>query len=91
MRVKILNALAQGLPIVSTSLGCEGIAVAGGQNVLIGDTPGDFAAAVLRLLDDVDLGARLAMNGRRLAERCYDYRQACLPLDSVYARARDEA
>ncbi len=43
MRVKILNALAQGLPIVTTTLGCEGIAVEHGQHVLIADTPGAFA------------------------------------------------
>ena len=84
MRVKILNALAQGLPIVSTSLGCEGIAVIDGHHILIGDTPADFAAAVLRLLDAPGLQAKLAISGRQLAETRYDYRQACIRLDRVY-------
>jgi glycosyltransferase involved in cell wall biosynthesis len=84
MRVKILNALAQGLPIVSTSLGCEGIRVTHEQDILIADTPADFAEAVLRVLNDPDLSARLSDNGRRLAETLYDYQAACRPLDALY-------
>lgn len=87
MRVKILEALAQGLPIVSTTLGCEGIAVTHGQNILIADTPHEFAQAVLRLLDNPQLAAELGCNGRRLAEQLYDYRQVCLPLETIYSRA----
>ncbi len=87
MRVKILNALAQGLPIVSTSLGCEGIAVTHDQNILIADSPRDFAEAVLRLLENPELAAQLGHNGRQLAEQQYDYRQACRPIEVVYNRA----
>jgi len=88
MRVKILNALAQGIPIVSTTLGAEGIAVTPDENILVADEPADMAAACLRLLNDPDLGARLARNGRALAEQKYDYRRACVPLDEIYAEAR---
>jgi glycosyltransferase involved in cell wall biosynthesis len=84
MRVKILNALAQGLPVVSTTLGVEGIGVTDGENILIADTPADFAAAVLRLLEDPALAARLCAAGRRLIEQTYDYRVACRPLEEVY-------
>jgi glycosyltransferase involved in cell wall biosynthesis len=87
IRVKILTALAQGIPVVSTSLGAEGIAVTPGQNILVADTPAAFAAAVLRLLDSPEYGARLAADGRRLVEARYDYRSACKPLDAVYASA----
>jgi glycosyltransferase involved in cell wall biosynthesis len=87
MRVKILNALAQGLPIVSTTLGCEGIQVMHERDILIADRPEDFAAAVLRLLGDPALARHLADNGRRLAETVYDYRVACRPLDALYQRA----
>jgi glycosyltransferase involved in cell wall biosynthesis len=87
MRVKILNALAEGVPIVSTTLGYEGIEVTPGRDILVGDTPETFAAEVLRVLNDPDLGRQLAANGRRLAEEKYDYRHACRPLDDVYARA----
>jgi glycosyltransferase involved in cell wall biosynthesis len=87
MRVKILNALAQGLPIVSTSLGCEGIQVTHEHDILIADTPAEFADAVLRVLEDAGIAARLSHNGRRLAETVYDYRVACRPLDKIYQRA----
>lgn len=86
MRVKILNALAEGIPIVSTTLGCEGISVTDGKDILIADEPGDFAGAVLRLLSDRRLAQRLSQGGRRLAETRYDYRCAYVPLDEVYAQ-----
>jgi len=86
MRVKILNAMAEGIPIVSTTLGYEGIGVTPGRDILVGDTPGAFAAEVLRVLDDPDLGRQLAANGRKLMQERYDYRDACRPLDDVYGR-----
>ena len=91
MRVKILNALAQGLPIVSTTLGCEGIQVTHERDILIADTPADFAAAVRRVLDDPALARRLGESGRRLAETVYDYRVACRPLDELFQRAAPPA
>jgi glycosyltransferase involved in cell wall biosynthesis len=87
MRVKILNALAMGIPIVSTTLGCEGIEVTPEQDILIGDIPDEFAAQVLRVLNEPNLGRQLAANGRKLAEEKYDYRKACRSLDDVYAQA----
>ncbi len=87
MRVKILNGLAEGIPIVSTTLGYEGIEVMPGRDILVGDTPQEFAAQVLRVLNDPALGRELATNGRRLAEEKYDYRNACRPLSEVYAQA----
>ena len=86
MRVKILNALAEGIPIVSTTLGYEGIEVMPGRDILVGDTPGEFADQVLRVLNDPVLGRQLAANGRKLVEEVYDYRTACRPLDDVYAQ-----
>jgi glycosyltransferase involved in cell wall biosynthesis len=86
MRVKILNALAQGLPIVSTTLGYEGIEVTPGQDILVGDTPEEFVAQVLCVLNDPDLGRRLSVNGRHLVEEKYDYRRACRQLGKVYMR-----
>ncbi|NMC11953.1 MAG: glycosyltransferase [Chloroflexi bacterium] len=84
MRVKILTALAQGLPIVTTSLGCEGIAVEPGVHLLIADNPHNFAQAVLHLLNHPDFATELGRNGRKLIIEKYDYRQACQPLDAVY-------
>jgi glycosyltransferase involved in cell wall biosynthesis len=87
MRVKILNALAEGIPIVSTTLGYEGISVAPGKDILVGDTPEEFATAVLSLLNDVDLASQIAARGRQTVVEKYDYWMACRPLDDVYAGA----
>lgn len=85
MRVKILNALSQGIPMVSTTVGCEGIAVENEKDILIADEPQQFAAASVRLLADAELNARITRAGRQTAEQQYDYRQACRPLDGIYA------
>jgi len=90
MRVKILNALAEGVPIVSTSLGCEGIEVSPGRDILVGDTPEAFAAQVLQVLNDPDLDRQLALNGRRLVEEKYDYRNVCRKIVNIYSRAAQE-
>jgi glycosyltransferase involved in cell wall biosynthesis len=84
MRVKILNALAQGIPVVTTGIGCEGIEVEDGRHVLIADGPSDFARATTRVLQDPELAAGLARNGRTLVENQYDYRRTLNRLDLLY-------
>jgi polysaccharide biosynthesis protein PslH len=84
MRVKILNALAQGMPIVSTTLGCEGIQVEHENHLLIADTPEDFAKETLRLIGNPELARRLGEAGRHLIQEKYDYRTACAPLEWIY-------
>jgi glycosyltransferase involved in cell wall biosynthesis len=87
MRVKVLEALARGIPIVSTSIGIEGIDLTPGDHVLVADEPAAFADAVVRLLQDSTLGARLATAGRRHALAHYDWRAVCPAIEAVYWRA----
>ncbi|HLH72253.1 MAG TPA: glycosyltransferase family 4 protein, partial [Chloroflexota bacterium] len=84
MRVKILEAFARGIPIVSTTIGMEGIAAQPEQHLLVADNPRDFAAAVIRLLRDSALGTRLARAGRDLVASQYDWRTALSGLDEIY-------
>jgi len=84
MRVKILNAFAQGLPMVSTTVGCEGIHVTNNYDILVADTPQEFAQQTIRLLTDSTLNEQLTLHGRQTAEQQYDYRRACAPLDQIY-------
>jgi glycosyltransferase involved in cell wall biosynthesis len=70
-RFKILEALACGLPLVSTTVGTEGIALTPGENGLLTDTPSEFAAGILRLLADPSEARRLADNGLTLLRREY--------------------
>ena len=85
MRVKIVEAWRWGLPIVSTSLGAEGIEYVDGEHLLIADDPASFAAAVLRLLQDPALNQRLRGSGRRWVEQHYDWRSVYPAWDEVYA------
>lgn len=70
-RIKILEAFSFQRPVVSTSIGAEGIAARDEEHILIGDTPQRFAEQCLRLMGDHALGERLAANARRLAEEEY--------------------
>jgi glycosyltransferase involved in cell wall biosynthesis len=72
MRVKILDALARGMPTVTTSVGCEGIAAISGTHLLIADTPEAFAAEVVRVLTEDDLALSLSARSRELARNTYD-------------------
>jgi glycosyltransferase involved in cell wall biosynthesis len=84
MRVKILDAWARGIPVISTTIGCEGVEVRDGENILIADTPQDFAQAVVRAIRDEELARRLAANGRQWVEEKYDWRIVYPKLDEVY-------
>jgi glycosyltransferase involved in cell wall biosynthesis len=74
-RLKILEAMALGTPVVSTSKGAEGLEVTPGQDIVIANEPAAFAAEVARLLQDSALRARLATNARHLVEERYDWGQ----------------
>jgi polysaccharide biosynthesis protein PslH len=70
-RLKILEALAMEKAVVSTSVGCEGLAVRGGEHLLIADDAESFAAEVVRLLREPRLRAVLGRAGRALVEGAY--------------------
>lgn len=86
MRVKILDAWCWGLPVVSTTIGAEGISVQGGDNILIADEPAGLACAVVRLLCEPDLRQRLRTAGRRWVEARYDWKRIYGAWDQVYDR-----
>jgi glycosyltransferase involved in cell wall biosynthesis len=70
-RFKILEAGACRIPLVSTTLGAEGIHVTHEDDILIADEPADFAAAILRILDEPNLGRQLAENCHKLVASNY--------------------
>ncbi len=85
VRVKILEAMARGVPVVSTTIGCEGLAVRDGEHLLIADTPVAFSDACAKILRDKELAARLAYNARQLILERYDAKIALRTLDAIYA------
>lgn len=85
-RLKVLEALAMGKAVVSTSLGCEGIDVEDGRHVLIADDPAHFATCVLRVLGDRELARRLGMAGRELVQGRYGWATVAERLEAFHAQ-----
>lgn len=74
-RIKILHAMAMGLPVVSTTVGYEGLDMIDGKHLLVRDQPEDFAAAILQIYQDNKLWHKLRKNARQLVEKQYDWHQ----------------
>ena len=83
-RLKIVEAMAMGKAIVSTSLGAEGIEAVAGRDILIADDRASFAAEVVRALENTDLRVRLGSSARRLAVKRYSWAQASLGLEHFF-------
>jgi glycosyltransferase involved in cell wall biosynthesis len=83
-RLKVVEGLALERPMVSTTIGCEGIDVVDGEHLLIADDANGFAAAIGRLFDDEELGRRLGRAGRELMARTYSWDAAGERLDALY-------
>lgn len=82
-RLKIFEAMAMSKAVVSTSVGAEGLPVRSGENILLTDTPNDFAQAVLSLLRDANQRQRLGASARALVEKNYSWRKIAESFASV--------
>lgn len=72
-RLKILEAMALGTPVVATSKGAEGLGAQNGEHLLIADTPEAFAECIIKILNDTDLQQRLKENASHLVQERYDW------------------
>ena len=95
--IKVLDALAQGMATVSTTIGCEGIEVSGERDVLIADTPEEFLRQIGRVFSDPALRRVLSESARRLAVNRYSWDVlapqliAAYPTRSLTIRLRSNA
>lgn len=85
-RLKILESMALGKPVVSTSLGCEGLQVRHGEEILVADAPREFARSVANLLESPALRHRISTQARDLVEHRYDWSRIGEGLLGLYER-----
>jgi polysaccharide biosynthesis protein PslH len=83
-RLKILQAMAMERPVISTSLGAEGLEVDPDVNILIADDPARFARQILWLISEPQAADSLGKAGRRLVEEKYDWHMCLRGLESLY-------
>lgn len=83
-RLKILEAFAAGLPVISTAIGYEGLMVEPGQHLLQAESATDFIAGVETLLADRPLRQALTQNARQLVEQKYDWQQITCQYELAY-------
>ena len=90
-RLKILEAMALGTPVVATRKGAEGLRVEHGKDILLAKDAGSFARKVVALLNDTALRHRLAVGGRQTVERIYGWRPIGERLDTLLKELVSEA
>ena len=73
-RLKIFEAMAAGLPVISTTVGAEGLPVQNGENIVLADSPADFADRTVALLENSGERARLGEAARRMVVEKYSWR-----------------
>ncbi|MDE0041594.1 MAG: glycosyltransferase, partial [Candidatus Poribacteria bacterium] len=83
-RLKILEALAMGKAVVSTSVGAEGLNLTAGDEIVIADEPTAFGDTVVQLMENKSMRRRLGENGRRRVEAEYDWRRIGEKLQGMY-------
>jgi len=84
MRVRILEAFAYAMPVVTTTVGLEGIHGTPDHDVLVADTPADFANRTIELLQNPSLQEKLSTNGRVLATSKYDWQAVLSAMRPIY-------
>ena len=87
-RLKILQAMAIGCPVISTRLGAEGLAVGDRDDILFAEQPGEFVARIEELKASPEIGTRLAVSARALVLRQYDWRSCLGAVDRLYDELR---
>lgn len=87
-RLKILGAMASKLPVVTTTIGIEGIDAKNGQSVLVGDSLNELSENAVKLLQDSALYTKVADNARKLVDEKYSYQSIAENLSKIYEKLK---
>jgi len=82
-RLKIYEALAMEKPTISTTVGAEGLHIDNGEDILLADTPTDFAAAVVRVLQEPAFAQQLGAKGAQTVRERYSWHKVAAEFDSI--------
>lgn len=88
-RIKIFEGMATGIPVISTGIGAEGLPVEHGENILLADTPADFASQIGRLFADREGASRLGAAGRKLVQTNFGWEKVNEIFEGYCRRAVD--
>lgn len=83
-KLKLLEAMAMELPVVSTSVGCEGLNVTHEENILIADDPKEFASHVTKLLKESELREKIGKQAREFVKKKYNWEVIVAQLEELY-------
>ncbi len=86
-RLKILEAMAMGKAVVSTTIGAEGLDCTHGHDICLADTPGDMANAIMRLMDDAEERNRLGEAARKMVKNRYGWEKTGVCIEAGYTKA----
>jgi glycosyltransferase involved in cell wall biosynthesis len=86
-RLKILDALAMGVPVIATSFACSGLSLENGKHVVLAETPEDFVFQIGHVLSNATLRVSLAAAGRAIVERTYSWNVIGRSLIAAYETA----
>jgi glycosyltransferase involved in cell wall biosynthesis len=82
-RLKIYEAMAMEKPVISTTVGAEGLNINDGEDLVLADSPADFAKAVVRVLQEPDFARQLGTNGAQKVRQLYAWNKVAEKFDSI--------
>jgi glycosyltransferase involved in cell wall biosynthesis len=82
-RLKIYEALAMEKPTISTTIGAEGLNINDGEDILLADTPEDFANTVVRVLQDASFARQVGTRGAQTVRERYGWKQVAAEFDAI--------
>jgi len=89
MQTKILESMAMGVPVVTSSMGVQALEASLGRDIIVSDKPEEFAQSVINLLKDKQLRQSISHNGRKLVEEKYGWSSIVQGFERIYSKMVD--